>query len=163
MANWSGPPRCTSASVRRSSLSVFPLFLPIRCLVVASTVVLVMITAVLGVGLLRIQGLATLTRGMSRLQGGELPATEVVEGLLLAVAGALLLTPGFITDGVGFILLTPPLRALVAQRVLSRVQIVEPMAGGGFRPMSSRGDGVIEGEFEPVRDSDEPEIPPESR
>ena len=129
------------------------------------TVVLVMITAVLGVGLLRIQGLATLTRGMSRLQGGELPATEVVEGLLLAVAGALLLTPGFITDGVGFILLTPPLRALIAQRVLSRVQIVEPMAGAGSRPhgRNSRGDGVIEGEFEPVRDSDEPEIPPESR
>ena len=71
------------------------------------TIGLVMITAVIGVTLLRIQGLATLTRGVNRLQTGELPAREVVEGLLLAVAGALLLTPGFVTDGIGFILLTP--------------------------------------------------------
>ena len=51
------------------------------------TIGLVMLTAVIGLALLRVQGLATLTRGMDRLQRGELPAQEVAEGLLLAVAG----------------------------------------------------------------------------
>lgn len=129
------------------------------------TIGLVMITAVIGVTLLRIQGLATLTRGMSRLQGGELPAREVVEGLLLAVAGALLLTPGFVTDAIGFFLLTPILRGLVAERVLARVQVAG--AAGTFyqqsyqqsyeQGQSERGGqdmhtpvGILEGEFEPV-------------
>jgi UPF0716 protein FxsA len=116
------------------------------------TIALVMITAVIGVALLRIQGLATLTRGMSRLQGGELPAREVVEGLLLAVAGALLLTPGFVTDAIGFVLLTPVLRAMVAERVLTNVRIMEP--SGGFQGHPRRPDAaVFEGEFEPVDDA----------
>ena len=89
------------------------------------TIAAVMITAVVGVALLRRQGLATLTRGMSRLQRGELPAREMVEGLLLAVAGALLLTPGFVTDAVGFVLLAPITRALIAERVLASVRVVE--------------------------------------
>ena len=104
------------------------------------TICLVMITAVIGVALLRIQGLATLTRGVSRLNRGELPAREMVEGLLLAVAGALLLTPGFITDAVGFVLLAPPSRQLIAQRVLSRVRIIDPRMN----------DHVLDGEFEPI-------------
>ena len=59
------------------------------------TIALVVLTAVIGVALLRQQGLSTLTRGVSRLQSGEVPASERLEGLLLAVGGALLLTPGF--------------------------------------------------------------------
>jgi len=133
------------------------------------TIALVMITAVIGVGLLRIQGLATLTRGLGRLDQGELPAEELVEGLLLAVAGALLLTPGFVTDAFGFLLLTPAGRLLIAQRVLSRVQIMDPTGAAGprgpdyrARPRESSpgaagrqrpGPGsstIIEGEYEPV-------------
>jgi UPF0716 protein FxsA len=139
------------------------------------TIALVMITAVIGVTLLRIQGLSTLTRGVGRLQGGELPAREMVEGLLLAVAGALLLTPGFVTDGIGFVLLTPPLRGAIAERVLSRVRVMEATAGmyrgpgmeggpgagraPGFDPRpggSPGGDGALEGEFERLDDPPEP-------
>ena len=87
------------------------------------TIGLVMLTAVIGISLLRIQGLSTLTRGLSRLEGGSLPAREMVEGLLLAVAGALLLTPGFVTDLVGFVLLAPTSRGLLAQRILSNVTV----------------------------------------
>ena len=148
------------------------------------TIALVMITAVLGITLLRIQGLSTLTRGVGRLQGGERPAREMVEGLLLAVAGALLLTPGFVTDGVGFILLTPPLRAAIAERVLARVQVMDATAGiyggpgmsgrpgfdqqPGRRPRPGDGPvqgggsgpgGTLEGEFERLDDSEEPEDP----
>ena len=87
------------------------------------TIGLVMLTAIIGVALLKRQGLATLTRGMNRLNQGEVPAREMAEGLLLAVAGALLLTPGFITDTVGFVLLFPPSRMVIASALLKRVEI----------------------------------------
>ncbi|MEM9622944.1 MAG: FxsA family protein [Pseudomonadota bacterium] len=87
------------------------------------TIFLVMLTAVIGVALLKRQGLATLTRGMQRLDSGQLPAREMAEGILLAVAGALLVTPGFVTDTVGFVLLFPPSRAAIAGQMLKRVQV----------------------------------------
>lgn len=120
------------------------------------TIGLVMLTAVIGVSLLRVQGLATLTRGLSRLEGGEVPAREVVEGLLLAVAGALLLTPGFVTDAIGFGLLTPALRRRVAERVLARVDVRTGAAfgasGPGRGPERTAPGQVLEGEFERVDD-----------
>lgn len=100
------------------------------------TIFLVMLTAVIGVALLKRQGLATLTRGMQRLDSGQLPAREMAEGILLAVAGALLVTPGFVTDAVGFTLLFPPSRALIAQQLLKRVQVHSSAAAfqaGSFR------------------------------
>lgn len=83
------------------------------------TIGLVVLTAVIGVALLKRQGLRTLRSAQDRLAGGEVPAAEVVEGLLLAVAGALLLTPGFATDAAGFLALVPAVRARVARRVLN--------------------------------------------
>lgn len=116
------------------------------------TIGLVMLTAVLGVALLRIQGPATLRRGMGRLQAGELPAQEVAEGLLLAVAGALLLTPGFFTDAVGFLLLLPATRIAAARRILARFQVMGGPAQGrpgrGRDAGEHRGPVVIEGEFQ---------------
>ena len=87
------------------------------------TIGMVMLTAVIGVVLLKRQGLAPLTRGMARLNSGEIPAQEMAEGLLLAISGALLVTPGFITDTVGFLLLIPPSRAVIARFMLSRVEL----------------------------------------
>lgn len=84
------------------------------------TIALVVLTAVVGVGLIRAQGFATLMRGMARLNAGEMPATEMVEGVMLALAGALMVTPGFVTDAVGFVLLTPPLRRRLAAELLRR-------------------------------------------
>ena len=117
------------------------------------TIGLVMITAVIGVALLRIQGLATLTRGIGRLQGGELPAREMVEGLLLAVAGALLLTPGFVTDAIGFVLLTPFLRSRIAERVLDRVQLVQGV-DAVYQRYDRPDSGALEGEFRPLDESE---------
>ena len=107
------------------------------------TIGLVMLTAVIGVAVLRVQGLATLTRGVGRLQRGELPVQELAEGMLLAVAGALLLTPGFVTDTLGFVLLVPSSRGALAARLLSRVEVPT----GGVGP-ANRGYTVIEGEFQ---------------
>ena len=85
------------------------------------TIGLVTLTAVIGVALLKRQGLATLTRAGTRLAAGEWPAREVAEGLLLAIAGALLVTPGFVTDAIGFSLLAPVVRARLAKQLVARV------------------------------------------
>ena len=104
------------------------------------TIALVVLTAVIGVGLIRAQGLATLTRGIARLDAGEMPATEMVEGVMLALAGALMVTPGFVTDAAGFVLLTPPLRRGLAAELLRRYVAAGPAAPG------ARG-RTIEGRF----------------
>ena len=110
------------------------------------TIGLVMLTAVIGVALLRRQGLATLTRGLGRLQRGEVPAQEMAEGILLAISGALLLTPGFVTDAEVFDFLLPVSRVLVARRLVAKVTI---MATQGSGP----GPTIIGGEFKPQQDS----------
>lgn len=111
------------------------------------TIGLVVLTAVIGVALLRQQGLSTLTRGISRLQRGEMPAREMLEGLLLAVGGALLLTPGFVTDTFGFLLLVPWSRRAIARYVFDRwvtSSVIDVRFGGSGR--HDAGD-VIEGDF----------------
>ena len=111
------------------------------------TVFLVVFTAVLGAGLLRIQGFATLRRVQSTLAQGGIPALEMLEGAVLLVAGALLLTPGFFTDAIGFACLIPSLRRAMLKRLLRRMVVAPgsdqdgPGAGGGSGPRT------IEGEY----------------
>ena len=135
-----------------------------------NTIGLVLLTAVLGAALLRQQGLATLLKANQRLNSGELPAKEVAEGLILAVGGALLLTPGFVTDTVGFLCLLPGTRHWLAAYALKRMTVTAQSRGGGFEftagqrgpfgqnggagfdPFAGRSprdrDNVIEGEYE---------------
>ncbi|WP_404361752.1 FxsA family protein [Marinobacter sp.] len=135
-----------------------------------NTVALVLLTAVIGAALLRQQGLATLLRANQRLSGGELPAREVAEGLILAIGGALLLTPGFVTDTVGFLCLVPGSRHWLAGQLLKRMVVSSQAQGFHFRagpgsPFGGRGGGqdpfasprgreddVIEGEYEEEQD-----------
>ena len=84
------------------------------------TVFLVVATAVIGAALLRLQGLATLYEAQRKMAQGELPATALIEGVMLLMSGALLLTPGFFTDTLGFLVLIPPLRRKLARVILSR-------------------------------------------
>ena len=84
------------------------------------TILLVVLTAIVGAWLVRVQGLATWRRFQASLARNELPATELGEGLCLLIAGALLLTPGFFTDGVGFACLIPPLRLTLIRLFLQR-------------------------------------------
>ncbi len=85
------------------------------------TIFLVVLTAVIGVALLKRQGLSTLNRAQQKMQHNELPAREILEGMGLVVAGALLLTPGFFTDAVGFFLLFPPTRIWLVHALASRL------------------------------------------
>lgn len=85
---------------------------------VLPTIALVLLTAVIGLALLRQQGVSTLLRANQRMRAGEIPAQEMAEGIFLAVGGALLLTPGFITDTIGFACLIPGVRRLLLKLFL---------------------------------------------
>jgi UPF0716 protein FxsA len=119
------------------------------------TIFLVVATAVLGAGLLRMQGFNTLQRAQTSMAQGQLPAVEMLEGVALLCSGAMLLTPGFFTDAIGFILLVPVIRQALIKRVLSNAQF--SMYGQTMH--SQQGDyresTIIEGE---IVDDDEPRI-----
>ena len=110
------------------------------------TVALVVFTALLGAMLLRFQGFSTLQRTRISLAQGRLPALEMFEGVLLLFAGALLLTPGFVTDAIGFAFLIPPLRKIIIRWFLSKFELPGPPSGGpgGGRPGSPY---TIEGDY----------------
>jgi len=121
------------------------------------TIGLVLLTAVVGAALLREQGFATLWRGRQKLQEGKLPAKEMGEAIILAVSGALLLTPGFVTDVIGFAGLIPPIRALLVSRILSKM-IVTGSPVGGFAnqnvDQAENSGNVIDGESWERKDLD---------
>ncbi len=114
------------------------------------TILLILSTAIIGAFLLRQQGLSTLMRFQNNLSTGTLPAQELIEGILLAVGGALLMTPGFVTDAMGFMCLIPLTRKFLAQYIMTRSSVKIKSGIGGFRnPQGSakHDDNVYEGEF----------------
>ncbi|SIQ99241.1 UPF0716 protein FxsA [Aeromonas sp. RU39B] len=114
------------------------------------TIALVILTAVVGSSLVRSQGVRTLLEAQSKMQQGILPGREMLSGLLLALAGLLLIIPGFVTDMVAVLLLQPALRNWVAGKLLGSTRFVS--SGGGFggsrAPGNSSGGNTIEGEYE---------------
>jgi len=100
------------------------------------TLALLLTVSVVGAWLVRVQGFGALGRIQQVLSRGEMPTSELVDGALIVLAGALLLTPGFLTDTVGLLLLVPPTRAVVrtflVRRFRSRVRV------GGFAPPRSQ-------------------------
>ncbi len=94
-----------------------------------ATLFLVVFTALLGAVLVRAQGLSTLSRIQAQMGQGQVPAMEMMEGICLFIAGTLLLIPGFFTDSVGFILLTPPLRRMAIHYFVARRMMRNPSRG----------------------------------
>ncbi|MEH6624888.1 MAG: FxsA family protein [Motiliproteus sp.] len=125
------------------------------------TVGLVLLSAFIGVNMLRRQGLATLMRARSRMDSGEIPAHEMIEGIILAVGGALLITPGFVTDFIGFCCLIPFTRHGLVRKLQKHFTLIgtqqagfgdfnqsdfqQPPSGDGDRP-SQRG-STYDGEY----------------
>jgi len=114
------------------------------------TLGIILLTAFLGTGLLRYQGMATLNQAQLSLNDGELPLTPVIHGVFLLIAGLLLLTPGFITDAVGFGLFIPPLRLFIAKWAIGKFKNSphagsQPNTTANGRPAGSS--TIIEGEF----------------
>lgn len=122
-----------------------------------STIALCLLTAAIGAALLQRQGLNTMQRARDNLDRGKLPAMELLEGIALAVGGFLLLTPGFVTDAIGFACLIPFSRRLLVVVLLKRVRVVHGPIHGQARPgpaEDSSGRRTIEGEFERRDDND---------
>ncbi|MDJ0872800.1 MAG: FxsA family protein [Gammaproteobacteria bacterium] len=106
------------------------------------TIAFAVLTAMVGAKLVQAQGLVALARVRAALDRGETPALPVFEGVFLLVAGALLLTPGFFTDAVGFLALVPRLRQRAIDWLLKRmVQENDGPTAGPRRPRT------IDGEF----------------
>ena len=103
------------------------------------TVALVLLTAAVGAAMLRQQGLATLARARRALDSGQPPARELMEGVILLLGGAMLLTPGFVTDALGFFCLVPRSRQWLIAQLLQNVRIIQPRSpGSGFGPRGPR-------------------------
>lgn len=137
-----------------------------------ATIGLVVVTAIIGTSLLRWQGYGVLARTQNSLNNGELPVESVVDGVFLLVAGALLLTPGLITDTFGFLLFVPQFRRLLARTIFNRmiakgkVRMSVYSDGNNFEadPFSqqkqhSRKDdpNIIDAEYTDVEESKSPE------
>ena len=88
-----------------------------RIIGVQATIAIVVLTGLLGAWLARVQGLRVLGQVQASLKAGQLPTDAIVDGLLILIAAAVLLTPGLITDSVGFLLLIPAGRKMVRKVV----------------------------------------------
>lgn len=88
-----------------------------------STIALIVLTAVVGISLVRIQGFQTLMEAQRKINLGETPAREMLAGMMLALSGVLLLLPGFVSDIGGVLLLLPPVRNILVERFIGRVNV----------------------------------------
>ncbi len=137
------------------------------------TLAVVVLTAVAGTALLRRQGLKVLAQTQEKLNRGELPVGEMFDGLCILAAGALLLTPGFITDAIGLALFIPPVRRVIGTFFLLRmmkspntrvwVNGEEVAAGGpgrGGNGSAGRGGPIIDADYTDVTGQDDDGAPP---
>lgn len=90
--------------------------------------------SVIGAWLVKHEGLSALRRANTKAAAGEIPTDEIITGMLILFAGALMLTPGFLTDAIGLLLLFPPTRALVRNRLRHRFASGPVVIGGRFGP-----------------------------
>jgi len=94
---------------------------------VVYTLALILVTAIIGTILLRFQGLSLLTKIQNETKAGRVPGKELVSGVMIMIAGILLLTPGFVTDTIGFLLFVPFIRTAIWAYVGSKISV--SMAG----------------------------------
>ena len=136
------------------------------------TLAIVILTAMAGTWLLRLQGFQTYQRAQAALQRGEAPVAEVLDGVFLFAAALLMVTPGLITDTMGFLFLVPPIRHAVAKGLVSwairngKLQVypggpndmggMSGGRGGGQRPdeRDAQGHVILEGDAVEIREDD---------
>ena len=127
------------------------------------TIGLILLTGIIGVAMLKQQGFSVFARLQEKMRQGQAPAQEMVEGVLLIIAGAFLVTPGFVTDTIGFLWLIPQTREWFANLLISKGMFkVQGMGAGGFyhagkdpfgqdpfeQSRSNQDDNTIDGEYE---------------
>lgn len=121
---------------------------------VLKTLLLCILTAIIGGTLVRIQGFQTLMKARQSFMTGAIPIEEMFDGVCIIIAGALLLTPGFVTDTIGFALLIPPFRHFIRPYV-AKYGKFNVSASTTNRQRPSANDEIIEGDFEDLTDRKE--------
>ncbi|MDE0799933.1 MAG: FxsA family protein [Rhodospirillaceae bacterium] len=124
-----------------------------------ATIGITILTAIVGTFLVRAQGLATLNKVSEGINRGEMPVRPVFDGACQLIAGALLLTPGFITDSIGLVLFAPPFRTLLLAWLISKTSHM-----GVFHSNSapqSRYD--VDGDYEDITAAYPPVLPDKTK
>tara|TARA_Y100000768_G_scaffold354029_1_gene306749 strand:+ start:30 stop:455 length:426 start_codon:yes stop_codon:yes gene_type:complete len=111
------------------------------------TILLIFITAIIGVFYARYEGLNTIKSGFTQIVKNEVPAYEIISGAAIAFAAILLIVPGFATDFVGFLLIFPITRKLIFGNLLKK-----------FKKKEVNKNNFIDGEFEDIEDNDDRKI-----
>jgi len=107
------------------------------------TILFVIFTAVLGAHLVRQQGVATFSKFQQEANAGRIPAQQMLEGIALLFAGAVLLTPGFFTDAIGFSLLIPPVRQAIIAYLIRSGRFVSTQPAGHGKYSSQEPNGTV--------------------
>ena len=115
-----------------------------------STILLIFITAVIGIYYARYEGLNTLKSGIAQISKNEIPQYEMLSGAIIAFAAVLLIIPGFVTDFIGFLLIFPVTRKLLFNYFAKKFQ--------SKQKKEDKKNNFIEGEFEDIEDSDDKKI-----
>ena len=118
-----------------------------------NTLLLVILTAIAGTALLRLQGLSVLAKAQECLRENRFPMEEVFDGLCLVFAGALLLTPGFITDTIGFLLFFSPFRLILKSFGSRFIAKRANIHMSGANPSQSADNGIIDGEYQDITEN----------
>ena len=114
-----------------------------------NTIILIFLTAVIGVYLVRLQGISTILNIQRDIVSGNAPIENIIGGLLILLSGLLLLVPGFFTDSVGFLGLIPFTRKIFANLLIKRF-----MGQYGVKPQEQN-DNIIDAEYVEVNNEDE--------
>ena len=112
-----------------------------------STILLIFVTAIIGVYYAKYEGLNTLKSGFTQLSKNQTPAYEVISGAAIAFAALLLITPGFVTDALGFLLIFPFSRRLIFNKLAKK-----------FKPNTQEKNNFIDGDFEDIDDDNDRKI-----
>ena len=112
-----------------------------------NTVILIFLTAIIGVYYAKYEGINTLRSGVTQIIKNQIPAFELISGAVIAFAAILLILPGFATDVVGFLLLIPITRKLILRRLNKK-----------FQKKNKEENNFIEGEFEDIEDDNDRKI-----
>ena len=123
---------------------------------VGPTIALILLTGIIGAALARHEGLRTWRQIQDELNRGRMPGRQLVDALMILVAGALLITPGVMTDGIGFALLVPPIRAIVRRLLEKRFRTQFTVTNIHMRP----NDDFIDVEAHPVDEDEQNGDPP---
>ena len=112
-----------------------------------NTILLILLTAIIGIMYARYEGFNTLRSGMSQLIKNQMPVYEIISGAALAFAALLLILPGFATDLIGLLLIFPPTRKLFFKKV-----------SNNYSNKNNKKQDFINGEFEDIKDDDNEKI-----